>query len=124
MSVVTLKGKQKMDKKRLSISSKRQITIPQKYFMELGFENEAECFVRNDELVIRPVALDDTGEFAEQILTDLIKDGYTGEELLQEFKKARKQIRPAIQLMKEDALKVAEGELDYESLEDVFGSED
>ena len=32
-----------MDRKIVSISSKRQITIPQKFFNLLGFGNEAEC---------------------------------------------------------------------------------
>ena len=36
------KGAQSMDKKTVSISSKRQITIPLKFFNKLGFENEAE----------------------------------------------------------------------------------
>lgn len=34
------------DKKRVRISSKRQITIPLQYHSMLGFENAAECVVR------------------------------------------------------------------------------
>ena len=46
-----------MNRKILSISSKRQITIPQKFYQALGFGSEAECVVRGDELVIRPCNL-------------------------------------------------------------------
>lgn len=43
------------EQKRVSISSKRQMTIPQKFFKELQFTDKAECFVRGNELIIRPV---------------------------------------------------------------------
>ena len=52
-STATLKGNLIMDRKIVSISSKRQITIPQKFFEALQFDNEAECVVRGNELVIR-----------------------------------------------------------------------
>ena len=56
----------KMARKVLSISSKRQITIPQKFYQTLGFGDEAECIMRGDELIIRPVKTIAGGEFAEQ----------------------------------------------------------
>ena len=56
----------------------------------LGFDAEAECMVRGNELVIRPVKTNAGGEFAEQILTDLIAQGYSGNELLEHFKKAQR----------------------------------
>ena len=49
------KGGSKMDRKVLSISSKRQITIPQKFYQLLGFGDEAECVLRGNELIIRPI---------------------------------------------------------------------
>lgn len=61
-----------MDRKIVSISSKRQITIPQKFFNLLGFGTEAECIISGNELVIRPVKPVSGGEFAEQILADLV----------------------------------------------------
>ena len=36
------KGGVAMNRKTIKISEKRQITIPQKYYEELGFTNEAE----------------------------------------------------------------------------------
>ncbi len=118
------KGNKKMNRKILSISSKRQITIPQKFYQTLGFGDEAECVMRGNELVIRPIKTVDGGEFAEQILADLIKEGWSGEELLSEFKKRQAQIRPAVEAMLANAEDIANGKAEYETYEDVFGTED
>ena len=67
-----VKGGMNMNRKTIRISEKRQITIPQKFYELLGFSSEAECIVRGNELVIRPLAETGSGEFAEQILADLI----------------------------------------------------
>lgn len=112
------------DKKRLSISSKRQITIPQKFFTMLGFSDTAECVVRGNELVIRPVKQESGGEFAEQILEELIAEGFSGEELLTEFKVRQAKIRPAVEAMIAEAEEVAAGNGEYATYDDVFGSED
>ena len=47
-TVLAQKGGSKMDRKVLSISSKRQITIPQKFYQLLGFGDEAECVLRDN----------------------------------------------------------------------------
>ena len=112
------------DRKRLSISSKRQITIPQKFYTMLGFTDTAECVVRGNELVIRPVRSESGGEFAEQILAELIAEGLSGEELLTEFKARQAKIRPAVEAMIADAEAAAAGTGEYESYEDVFGTEE
>lgn len=113
-----------MDIKKLSISSKRQITIPLKFFTTLGFDDEAECTVRGNELVIRPVRNNGGGEFAEQILEDLVAQGYEGKELVAKFKAMQKKIRPAVEEMLDAASKAALGEGEYESYDDIFGSEE
>ena len=82
--------------KLISISTKRQITIPQKYFDALGFSNEAECILRKDAILIRPVRITNRSEFSEQILADLISQGYVGQELLDKFKEYSKAVRPAV----------------------------
>ena len=64
------KGGVAMNRKTIKISEKRQITIPQKYYEKLGFTNEAECLMRGNEIVLRPVKTVSGGEFAEQILAD------------------------------------------------------
>lgn len=106
----------------VSISSKRQITIPQKFFTQLGFCDEAECVLRGNELIIRPVRIPSGGEFAEQILGDLIAQGFSGEELLSKFKERQSKIRPAVEAMMTEAEKVAESNGKYETYEDIFGS--
>ena len=45
-ATIPLKGSASMESKKVSISSKRQITIPQKFFTLLGFNTEAECIMR------------------------------------------------------------------------------
>ena len=118
------KGGSKMDRKVLSISSKRQITIPQKFYQLLGFGDEAECVLRGNELIIRPIKTVSGGEFAERILEELIAEGLSGEALLARFKERQAQIRPAVESMLTDAEKVAEGKGNYATYDDVFGTED
>ena len=113
-----------LNRKVLTISSKRQITIPQKFYRLLGFGNEAECVVNGDELIIRPIRVNYGGEFAEQILTELINEGYSGDILLREFKKRQSQVRPAVEEMLANAEKIARDKAEYETYEDVFGKED
>lgn len=121
---VAEKGRVRVNRKILSISSKRQITIPQKFFQALGFGDEAECVVRGNELIIRPIKTISGGEFAEQILAELVKQGLSGSELLDEFKKRQAQIRPAVEAMLANAEDIAAGKAEYETYEDVFGLED
>lgn len=124
MPATVMKGSVPMEMKKVSISAKRQITIPQKFFAMLGFDTEAECMVRGNELVIRPVKTNMGGEFAEQILADLIAQGYSGNELLDRFKKAQSQVRPAVEAIVAEAEHVAASESEYMSYEDVFGGEE
>ena len=95
-----------MERKIISISAKRQVTIPQKYFEALGFDNEAECILRDGGLFIRPVRTDGN-EFAEQILSDLIAQGYSGNELLTRFKAQSRKIRPAVEELIGEADEIA-----------------
>lgn len=110
-----------VERKPLSISSKRQITIPQKFYDMLGFENEAECYVRGNELVIRPRRDVSGGELDEQILADLISQGYSGTELLNKFKEARRKVPEAVQAMIKAARDAAHGIGEFYTLEEVFG---
>ena len=112
------------EKKIVSISSKRQITIPQKYFTMLGFDDEAECLVRGNELIIRPAKKYSGGEFAEQILAELIAQGYSGDELLSQFKKRQAQVRPAVEAMIAEAEEAARCRGEYSTYDDIFGDEE
>lgn len=89
-------GKADMQKKRISVSSKRQITIPLQFFNQLGIKGEVECYLKDNELVIRPVSNDDTGYFAEEILKDLVKQGYAGDDLIKAFSKQNRKMRGAV----------------------------
>ncbi|MFZ2538936.1 MAG: AbrB/MazE/SpoVT family DNA-binding domain-containing protein [Oscillospiraceae bacterium] len=113
-----------MERKTISISSKRQITIPQKFFEALGFGNEAECIFQNNSLIIRPAKENKGGEFAEQILADLISQGYSGNELLLQFKNQQSKIRPAVESMLAEADAAARGEGEFYNYQDIFNSED
>ncbi|MDR1831308.1 MAG: AbrB family transcriptional regulator [Fusobacteriaceae bacterium] len=101
--------------KTISISSKNQITIPRQIMEYLGFEKEARIKVVGNSLLVTPVR-EESSEFSEYILADLIKEGYSGDELLEAFKNRQRAIKPAIQDMIEQVLK---GKL-Y-THEEVFG---
>lgn len=124
MNTAAVKGGNTMEKKIVSISSKRQITIPQKFFAMLGFTDEAECILRGNELIVRPARQYSGGEFAEQILADLIAQGLEGAELLKQFKAKQSQIRPAVELMIAEAEDVARGDGEYSTYDDIFGDEE
>lgn len=113
-----------MERKIISISSKRQITIPLKFFLALGFSKEAECIVRGNELVIRPARENYGDEFAEQILSELIEEGFSGNEMLDEFKKRRAKVRTAVEKMINEAGNAALGKGEYYTYNDIFGAED
>jgi bifunctional DNA-binding transcriptional regulator/antitoxin component of YhaV-PrlF toxin-antitoxin module len=110
-------------KKRISVSQKRQITIPIDFFNSLGIEKEVECYLQKDAIVIRPVR-EISGEFDEEILADLISQGLSGQELLVKFKETRRQIRPAVERLLDVARLAATGQAQFSLYEDVFGAED
>ncbi len=118
-TITAAKGISTMEKKIVSISSKRQITIPQKFFTMLGFDSEAECLVRGNELIIRPAKTNAGGEFAEYILADLIAQGLSGEELLNAFKAAQSKVRPAVEAMIAEAHAAALGNGEYYTYEEL-----
>ncbi len=113
----------KLDKKRVSISSKRQITIPQTFFSRFGFETEAEFVVKGNDLILRPIKTS-SDDFSVQILEDLVSQGLSGTELVDEFRKMQANVRPAVEAMLEDAQKAAAGIGDYTTYDDIFGVED
>jgi len=115
-----LGGVNSMLKKRISVSKKRQITIPIEFYNRLGIEKEVECYLQNDAIVIRPVR-ESTGEFDEQILADLISQGLSGSELLEKFKEMRRKVRPAIERLLNEAQLAAAGKARFFTYEDVFG---
>ena len=87
MTSTVYKAVDRVEWRRAKVSGKRQVTIPQKLFEAAGITNEVEFGLRGNHIIIRPVrdkAASD--QFADLILADLIKKGYSGEELLQAFR--------------------------------------
>lgn len=123
MSVLSVRSKDKMERKIISISNKRQVTIPQKYFETLGFDNEAECILQNNAIIIRPIRTGDSGAFSEELLADLIAQGFSGQELLARFKEKSKKIRPAVEQLIDEADRAAKSNSGV-GMVDVFGTED
>ena len=114
-----LRSDAKMERKIISVSLKRQLTIPQKYFEALSFSNEAECILQEDGLLIKPVRIEGCGEFSVQILADLITQGYEGQELLIKFKEYSRSVRPAVRklLVENEAFaKSGEGRIPIDEL--------
>ena len=112
-----------LDKKRIRISSKRQITIPMKFHALLGMSNEVDCHVRNGALIITPIRPEPTGEFAEEILADLVAQGLSGKQLLDKFAETNRKVRPAVQALIAEADKVATAPGNPSQLAEIFGCE-
>lgn len=107
--------------KRVTISVKRQFTIPQKYYELLGFESDAECILQNGGIFIRPLR-NEPLDFSEEILADLITQGLSGQQLLARFKEQTKKVRPAVQKMIEEADEAARSDSGKRSINDLFSS--
>jgi len=119
----TSSGAARKERKIISVSVKRQLTIPQKYFDTLGFSNEAECILQDDGLLIRPVHVVGGSDFSEQILADLISQGYEGQELLEKFKEYTKAVRPAVIKLLNDNETFAKSGEGRIPMDELFGTE-
>jgi bifunctional DNA-binding transcriptional regulator/antitoxin component of YhaV-PrlF toxin-antitoxin module len=103
-----LTGRQsEMQEKRISVSSKRQITIPMSFFNMLGIKDEVECYVKDNSLIIKPVREEDSGYFAEEILKDLVKQGYKDDALIEAFSQQNRKMRGAVKSLINEADRVA-----------------
>ncbi len=112
-----------IDKKTISVSNKRQITIPLKFYRHLDLDNEIECSLEKGAIVLRPIKKDTT-EFSVEILKDLIDEGYSGDDLIEQFELKNKNIKKAITNILEEADSIAAGEIPAADLDDIFGSTD
>ena len=111
--------------KIISISQKRQITIPQKYFSHFRFGGHAKISVIDNGILIEPAEniFNSNGNFDVQILQELVQKGLSGEELIIAFKKCRAKVPVAIEAMKKEAHDIACGTAKFDRLEDVFGED-
>jgi bifunctional DNA-binding transcriptional regulator/antitoxin component of YhaV-PrlF toxin-antitoxin module len=124
MPETVIRGDAKMERKIIRVLVKRQVTIPQKYFETLGFNNEAECILQDGGILIRPLRDMGGGEFSEQILADLIAQGFQGQQLLEKFKQQSKKVRPAVQKLIEDADALAQSGGGKVSMKELFATEE
>ena len=64
---------------------------------------------------------DTNGDFVEEIRSELIKEGYFGQELKKELQNRQAKVKPAVEKMLDDAHKMATGEAKSMSYDEVFG---
>ena len=62
----------------------------------------------------------ESSEFDDLILKELIDEGYSGYELLDEFRVRQAKVRPAVEAMLEEAKNVANGNGEYFTKDEVF----
>ena len=79
------------DPQMIKISSKRQITIPARWYKEGGFKEYALCTWTDDGLLLQPLdasSKDSAVDATIDILRALIAQGYEGDELLDRYQRA------------------------------------
>lgn len=113
---------QNVERKIISVSPKRQITIPLKFFRQVGLGKEVECFVQDGCIVIRPLRSDDE-QLTVDILRDLVAQGYQGEELVRKFSQERAKVKTAISRTMNEAPEVARGKRKSAPRSDVLWKE-
>src|SRR5699024_3350060 len=107
--------------KQITVSEKRQMTIPKQFYDKIDIGNELICELHGDEIVLRPIRKEE--DFSEEILKELVKEGFNGQDLIHEFQKRKAQIRPAVEQLIVESQKAAQqstGAGDEET-EELFG---
>lgn len=108
-------------KKIISISKRRQITIPLHFYNHLKLGSEVECSLDAGAIVIRPTHRGST-EFSVEILKDLIEQGYSGDQLVKQFEIKNGEIKNAIASMLEEADSIVAGKKPASNLEEIFNN--
>ena len=111
------------DRKIISVSRKRQITIPLQFYNQLDLGSEVECLLEDGKIIIQPLLRESNG-FSVEILRDLVSQGYSGDELVKQFETQSKNIKRAVTNILEEADAIAAGEKPAASFEEIFDSED
>ena len=109
--------REKMERKIINITGKRQITIPINFYEKIGFEKEIECYSDGNVMILKPLKTG-SDDFSVEILRDLVTQGYEGDELISKFEEESKNIKNAIKRLKKE-YNIDLGEKIY-TVEDVF----
>ena len=91
------------DHKIVRVTSKRQFTIPKKYYDSLKLGDRVKCYQEGRKLVIEPAREDEFWDFSTDILRDLVADNYTGEDLLKEFEARKQNAARALERLADEA---------------------
>ncbi len=120
---ISIMGRDIMDRKIISVSRKRQITIPLQFYKHLDLGNEIECLLEDGKIIIQPLHRGPS-EFSVEILKDLVSQGYSGDELVEQFETQNKNIQKSVTNMLKEADTIAAGEKPGATFDEIFGSED
>ncbi|MDR0519746.1 MAG: AbrB/MazE/SpoVT family DNA-binding domain-containing protein [Clostridiales Family XIII bacterium] len=115
-------GNAALERKIISITGKRQITIPLKFHEMLRFGREAECYLTDDSIVLRPLSTSDDS-FTMEILRDLVAQGYSGDKLLAKFAEQRANVKKALGLLMDEADEIAADKRNSATTADIFGED-
>jgi len=117
-----IKEGDKMYKKIIPVSEDGKITIPNSFYKKLNLDKskKVECVYYKNTIVLKPIKKI-TDSFSVEILKDLISEGYSGNQLIEKFQERSEEIKNSIDHLIDEAEKIASGEIEGYSLEDVFG---
>jgi len=74
-----------------------------KFYEQLNFGKEMECFLTEEAIVLRPFSQSEDG-FTMEILKDLGSQGFSGDELHAKFSEQRNSFKKAVGLLIDEAV--------------------
>lgn len=117
----------------VKITSKRQLTIPKAFFDYLGMEDTVHAVLLDDGILIKPAIKKSVQEVdVEAILQKVINEGYSGDELADEFARRVKEYNRVLEgrineflndMTSEEVSDEREGD-DFNGLDMFFDQED
>ncbi len=115
------------ENKIATITQKRQVTIPKDFFEELDLKpGKINCYIEDGKIILEPLNSSNVWDFSTTILTELVNEGYEGDELLQEFENRKTMLKESMAAMVAEAReeikeqKVKNAEQVFEEIFSVF----
>ena len=111
----------------VKISSKRQITIPSKFYEAGGFDEYALCTWTENGLLLQPLKVNDEDNSV-TILRQLVAEGYEGDELVDKYEEIQNKIVSIKHKLQKAEYDIAEGRVGpvgemFESVRKQYGLE-